>query len=230
MDRGEFAGVFADSAEGWDRILEEHAEIIVLETSDPDLESLASFRRENHQELPFVIVIVPDYRATLKAFELRAFDVLVEPVGEALLASTLRKVESAVLQRRDAPRDPRQSSMDAAQFSTRGYLTRMLVKANGVLLLINVSDIRWAQAEGPYVCLHTNNGTHLVRMPIGGLEKSLSPETFIRIHRSSIVNLGRVRHIQPTTNGDCTVALDDGTLLSMSRSFRARVLQRFTSE
>jgi len=111
----------------------------------------------------------------------------------------------------------------------RTYPRRVLVRSRGTIYLVNVDHIRWVGAEGAYISLHTQEGTHLLRMCIGRFEELLPPEKFARIHRSAIVNLDSISRMLSLAYGKCAVVLDDNTRLVMSRSFREILLRRFVA-
>lgn len=103
------------------------------------------------------------------------------------------------------------------------YAERLAVKTAGRVLLLSTAEIDWVAAEGNYVRLHAGKRSHLVREAIGSLESRLDPHAFVRIHRSAIVRLERIRELQPWSHGEYRVILQDGTQLTLSRSYRDRL-------
>ena len=89
--------------------------------------------------------------------------------------------------------------------------------------MLSPASIDWIEAADNYVCLHCGSATHVLRETMSGLESQLDPAAFVRIHRSAIVNLHRVREIQPWFRGDSRLVLDNGTVLTLSRTYRGRV-------
>jgi two-component system LytT family response regulator len=106
---------------------------------------------------------------------------------------------------------------------------RLLVKSGGRISFLRSEEVDWIEAQGDYVCLHTNGKKHLMRERISHLEKLLPHGRFLRIHRSTIVNIDRIKEMQPLSYGDYAVILVDGTRLTLSRSYRQHVFQRLTS-
>ncbi len=104
-----------------------------------------------------------------------------------------------------------------------GFASRILVKHDGRMFFVKTSDIDWIEADRNYVRLHVGKTAHTIRERIGHLEETLDPRAFARIHRSTIVNLNRVREMQQWFSGDYVVILDDGTRLRLSRHYRDRV-------
>jgi len=107
------------------------------------------------------------------------------------------------------------------------YLTRMVFKSRGRIMLLPVSDIRWIAAEENYVRLCTRAETHLLRQTMIDLESKLDPAQFARVHRSAIVNLQFVKEVRRESRGDFALLLTDGQRVPMSRSHQARILQVF---
>jgi two-component system LytT family response regulator len=111
---------------------------------------------------------------------------------------------------------------------SEGRPDRFMVKSGGRITFLRSSEIDWAEAQGDYVCLHVQGKKHLIRERISRLELQLPSEAFIRIHRSSIVNIDRIREMQPLYYGEYSVILQDGTRLTLSRSFKHKVFERLT--
>src|SRR5262245_1362799 len=103
------------------------------------------------------------------------------------------------------------------------YLDRLVIKAPGRVLFVNVRDIDWFEAAGNYVRLHNGKSKHLFRQTMNKLEAKLDPSCFLRIHRETIVNLDRVVELQPLFHGNFAVLLKTGAELTLSRSYRAQL-------
>ena len=107
--------------------------------------------------------------------------------------------------------------------TAKRHLTRFVVREAGRLLLVDAAQVDWIEAADNYAVLHAGAATHLVRETMAGLATGLDPERFVRIHRSTIVQIDRVREVQPAFHGDFIVLLRDGTRLNMSRGYRSAV-------
>jgi two-component system LytT family response regulator len=106
------------------------------------------------------------------------------------------------------------------------YLDRIMVRERERIRFVPTAEIDWLESEGNYVRLHTPAGNHLIRASLTGLLERLDPRRFVRIHRSTIVNVDRVREMQPWVGGDYMVILVDGRKLRVSRSYRHELLDR----
>jgi two-component system, LytTR family, response regulator len=112
-----------------------------------------------------------------------------------------------------------------ANADTPHYLTRLTVKHDQHRVRLQVDDIDWIESAANYACLHLGGSTCIVRMTMRELERRLDPTRFVRIHRSSIVQVDRIRAVVPAWHGDCDVTLIDGTILRLTRNYRSRLVQ-----
>jgi two-component system LytT family response regulator len=119
-------------------------------------------------------------------------------------------------ERHDGHKEPREGASGQ-------YTARIIFKSRGRILFLPVSDIRWIGAEENYVRICTGTETHLLRETMSSMEQRLDPETFLRVHRSAIVNLRYVKEVRTETRGDFMVHLVNGQKLAMSRSYHARI-------
>jgi two-component system LytT family response regulator len=163
------------------------------------------------RDVPPAIVFVTAYdRYALRAFEAGALDYLLKPFDDARFDLALsRAVERIAL----AKTKPTKSE-------------RLVIKNAGHVAFLNVSEIDWIEAADYYACLHVGPRTHMLRRSIAELEQDLDPARFCRIHRSTIVNLNRVRGLTLSTDGDYEVELEDKTRLRLSRSYRKQLQSR----
>jgi two-component system LytT family response regulator len=112
---------------------------------------------------------------------------------------------------------------------SRGQAQRVLVRSEGRIRFVPVADIDWIEAADNYARLHVGPERHLVRETMANLEVRLDPTQFARIHRSSIVNIARIRELQPTFNGEYAVLLSTGAKLTLSRGYRDALRERIGS-
>jgi two-component system LytT family response regulator len=164
-----------------------------------------------------------------KARKQRANAVAAERLGE-LLETVRRLADGGAVEARDgatalaslsgaaAPSAP-----PAAAGANGRYASRILVKQDGRMFFVKTTEIDWIEADRNYVRLHVGKTAHTIRERISHLEETLDPRLFARIHRSTIVNLNRVREMQQWFSGDYVVILEDGTRLRLSRHYRDRV-------
>lgn len=156
---------------------------------------------------PVIFVTAYDEYA-LRAFEAGALDYLLKPFDDARFGRALKRAKDRI-----AVAPPQQP-------------TRLVVKNRGRMLFLAASEIDWIEAADYYACLHVGRDAHLIRRSLSELERDLGAERFVRIHRSAIVNLDRVRGLELQDSGDYEVVLDAGARLRLSRRYRRRLEER----
>jgi two-component system LytT family response regulator len=223
----EIVGEAVDGVAAVEAIRAHRPDLVFLDIQMPGLSGFDVLEEVSGIHLPVVIFVTAYDQYAIKAFEVHALDYLLKPFSAARLACALDRARRQLGSDVDREDDDRLARLLAArQEAPRGptYLTRIPVKARDRFLLLKMEEVAWIEAAQNYVELHARDGTFLVRGTMNELEARLDPAQFARIHRSTVVNLDRVRDITPTWNGDFDVVLHDGTGLKLSRSYRDRVL------
>lgn len=165
------------------------------------------------KDLPPAIVFVTAYdQYALRAFEAGALDYLLKPFDDTRFDLALDRARQRIAAAKDLPRK----------------LDRFAIKSAGQISFLRISEIDWIEAADYYACLHVGNRTHMLRRSIAELEQDLDPALFCRVHRSTIVNLNRVRGLELNQDGSHELLLDDGTRLRLSRSYRKHLEQRMS--
>jgi two-component system LytT family response regulator len=163
-------------------------------------------------DLPHAVIFVTAYdEYALRAFEAGALDYLLKPFDDARFGRALNRAKDKL-----AHYAPLQSQP----------AKRLVVRSPGQVLFLNVSDIDWIEAASYYACLHVGSDTHIIRRTLAELERDLGEEKFIRIHRSLIVNLDRIRGLELQNSGEYEVVLKSKVRLRLSRRFRKRLQDR----
>jgi two-component system LytT family response regulator len=109
----------------------------------------------------------------------------------------------------------------------QSYISKMLVKLNGRLIIVQTDDLDWIEAWADYIRLHCKGKTHIVRQKLSDIEARLDPKKFLRIGRSAIVNVDRIKELEPLHQGDYIISLYDNTQLNLSRNYRDRLTALF---
>ncbi|MCM2268847.1 MAG: LytTR family DNA-binding domain-containing protein [Thermoanaerobaculia bacterium] len=198
-------------------------DLLLLDVQMPEQDGFALLRALPDDGRPAVIFVTAFDEHAVAAFEVNAVDYLLKPVDPERLTEAIARV------RRERGAAGGAGELDLRlrslleTLAPRGrFMDRILVRRPGRISFVNVEEIHWISAEGNYVRLHLAKERHLVRLKIGTLEERLDPSRFLRIHRSVIVNLDRVRELHRLPGGDYTVLLDGGATLTMSRSYKSR--------
>lgn len=236
--------IVAEAGSGSDavRLITQHSpELLFLDIQMPGLDGFDVLERIDAASIPAIIFVTAFDQYALRAFEVHAFDYLLKPFDDARFEKALRQAKAQVEQREInklsrklfallEDREAEQSAAVQQRAERSKYLTRLMIKSASRIFFLKVEEIDWIGAEDYYVKLHFGRKTHLLRESMNELEAKLDPEKFVRIHRSSIVNLDRVKELHAHFNGDYVVILLDGTELKLSRSRREQLQSLLRSD
>lgn len=214
----------ASGAEAVVAIRDEQPDLVFLDVQMPELDGFDVLRAACPERAPLVVFATAYDEYAVRAFETHALDYLLKPIDDDRFRRTLERAREELAGRRG--RHDGLQALIASLRSDRRYLRRLVVKAAGRVLFLRASDVDWVEAAANYVVLHVGSSEHLMRDALAGLELKLDPEQFVRIHRSTIVNLDRVKDLSAWVRGEQVLTLKDGTRLAVGRAFRQR-LQRF---
>lgn len=219
----------ADTAAATAAIFDHKPDVVFLDVQMPDLACFTALESLTPAETPQVVFAMAFDRSAVEAFGSAALDYLLKPFDAERLRATLDRAR----ERHADPRGRRELIAAIRDFSaTRGasgvpapeephrYLDRMSVKVDGRIMFIRVADVDYFEAAANYVRIHVNGAKHLIRERISELAGHLDPETFARIHRSTIINVHRIKEVQPWFSGDAVVVLHSGQRVRLSRQYR----------
>lgn len=182
-------------------------------------------------EMPVVIFATAYDQYALRAFEAHALDYLLKPFDDDRFEDALNRALQTIKQKQIgtlgnqllALVEGRQKEEEISPPQQIEYLERIMIKSKDALFFVKVTDISWIEAAGDYVSLHVGKKSHLLRDSMSGMETKLNPRQFVRIHRSSIVNIEAIKELRPYFHGDYIVYLKDGTELRLSRRYWHRL-------
>ena len=211
----EIIGECEDGTAAIDDIRRSRPDVVFLDVQMPGLDGFDVVDALEPAEQPAIVFVTAYDRYAVRAFDVHAVDYLLKPFERARLRKTLARLET-LNDARDAAR-----RVHAAVESVRAQqpLRRVLVKSAGKVYAVRLEDVDSIQSAGHYLEMHAGSATHLVRGSIGGIETRLDPARFTRIHRSVIVNVDRIRELQPAFHGEFVVILQNGRRLRCSRSY-----------
>jgi two-component system LytT family response regulator len=203
---------------------QQSVDLLFLDVQMPDLDGFGVVREIGAGRLPDVVFVTAHDKYAIQAFEINALDYLLKPVTADRFAKALQR---AKVRLGDAPvsaTNHRQIlSLLETIASPRKFLHRLAVRSGGRTVFVDVNEIEWMQAAENYVELHVGGAVHLLRVPIGTLEASLDPELFVRIHRSLILNIGRIQDLQPAFHGEYAITMKSGVRLQSGRLYNEKI-------
>jgi two-component system LytT family response regulator len=236
IDGVEVTGSFARADAALEALRNDAPDVVFLDVQMPGRDGFEMLADLAPEKRPVVVFVTAYDEYAVRAFEVRALDYLLKPVDAERLAETVAQVRERVQQQtlgdaRAQLQGVLERLTDAADGSTDGSpgqlaeadtptSPRIAVRTHGRVVMLRPHEIDWVEGAGDYVQLHTSDGTHLLRETMQAIEERLGPHGFQRIHRSTIVNLDRVRALTTDAHGAYLVCLDDGPRLKLSRSYR----------
>ena len=217
-------GEAANAEETFELVRKTKPQVIFLDIHMPGMDGLdiaAELSLGKDAPPPHIIFTTAHDQYALRAFEVHAVDYLLKPFSRERLSSAIERARKQI--------NTHQASGQHSGSSPGRYASRIVFKSRGRIVFLPLSDIRWISAEENYVRIRTATETHLLRETMARLQEKLDPEVFLRIHRSSIVNLQFVKEVRTEPDGEYSVVLLNGEKVSMSRSYRARITDLLTN-
>jgi two-component system, LytTR family, response regulator len=229
----EIIGQCSNGREALAAIREQKPDLVFLDIQMPGLSGFDVLAELQPHELPMIVFVTAYDRFAVQAFEARAIDYVLKPVDDARLAATLAHVRELTDQR--------------AAVAERNQLVHLLAELRGSgeiepgepampqtphwlpirngreTVRVPVQSIEWVDAAGDYLCIHASGHTHILRATMREMENLLDPRLFQRVHRSTIVNLTRVKSLRAHMNGEYFLRLEGGQELKLSRTYRDKV-------
>jgi two-component system, LytTR family, response regulator len=220
----EVVGECASGAEAVAAIEEQAPDVVFLDVQMPEFDGFDVLQAVGPDRMPLVVFATAHDEYAVRAFEAHALDYLLKPFDDERLRRALDRAREE-LAKRQVPADRLQALVESLRRDRR-YLQRLVVRARGRVVFLRAAEVDWIEAAANYATLHVGASEYLVRDTVASLESKLDPEQFLRIHRSTIVNLDRVSGVSAWVRGEQALALKDGTRLTVGRAFRGR-LKRF---
>ncbi|HEY4677824.1 MAG TPA: LytTR family DNA-binding domain-containing protein [Candidatus Angelobacter sp.] len=213
----EVAGECGDGESAVTAIREQKPDLVFLDIQLPEFDGFDVIRAVGKHAMPVTIFVTAYDRYALQAFEAHALDYLLKPFSEDRFRdSLLRARRTLELGKQQVPNHQLSRLLEEID-KKKDYLERIPVPVKGRFLFFNVRDLDWIEAEGNYLRLHGGLISHLIRGNMNEMEAKLDPDRFMRIHRSTIVNLQRIREVQPWFHGHHRVVMTSGQELKLSR-------------
>jgi two-component system LytT family response regulator len=192
----------------------------------PETDGFAVLKRINAESIPAIVFVTAYDQYALKAFETHALDYLLKPFSDERFAVTLDRAKNQIRQRAAAELSRKlralltEHSGLQQSAAAESYVSRFLIKQSNRIFFVRAEEVDWIEATDYCVSLHTGTKVHVLRETMSELENKLDPAKFLRIHRSAIVNLHRVKEVQAKSGGEYFAVMKDGTQLKLSRGRR----------
>jgi two-component system, LytTR family, response regulator len=223
-------GECKNGVEAIDTIGREKPDLVFLDIQMPEKNGFDVIRSFDPKDLPTIIFVTAYDQYALQAFDVHALDYLLKPFNRERIKRAVARAREHLDHKRMGNIDERLNALIADIRSERKYLDRLVVKAVGRVFFLKIDEIDWIEAAGNYVKLHVGREAHMIRETMNGIESKLDPAKFLRIHRSTVVNIDRIKELHPMFSGDYAVILRNGTELALSRNYRERFTELFENQ
>jgi two-component system LytT family response regulator len=198
-------------------------DLVFLDVQMPELTGFEVLDRLDPARMPVVIFVTAYDQYALKAFEVSALDYLLKPFDRERFKRALDRARAELERRTTGAVNEKVLRLLSEMQRSKKYVDKLIVRAGGRVLFLRADEIDWIEAAGNYVRLHAGKEEYLYRETMTKLEEQLNPDRFARIHRSTIVNIERIKELQPWFRGDYIILLRDNSKLILSRTYRGRL-------
>jgi two-component system LytT family response regulator len=218
-----------DAAQTIAAVKDYRPDLVFLDIQMPDGDGFEVLKTFSSDYTPIVVFTTAYDAYAIRAFEAHALDYLLKPFDQERLHSAMERVRSEILKANDREIASRILDLLAQARVDSQVERRLVIKAGGRVVFLDVDEIDWIEAAANYVKLNAGKESYLLREGIGRVSEKLDPVQFVRIHRSVIVNVGKIKELQPCNTGEYIVVLKSGKELSCSRGYRAGLQQLIQS-
>jgi two-component system LytT family response regulator len=200
-------------------------DLIFIDVEMPGISGLDLLRRLPKEQARCVVFLTAHEEYALDAFDVEALDYILKPIDDARFAACIERARRVLSLHRQEANLERLYGLLATtdKKDNGGVIKRFPVRRGNDFTFVQVGDVDWIEGLGDYAGLHVGNRTHLIREPLNILEARLDRTQFVRIHRSTIVQVERIVRVEPSTNRDAVLMLRGGKTLRVSRTYRSRL-------
>jgi len=223
----ELVGECADGHEAVSAIQTLAPDLVFLDIQIPELDGFGVLEAVGVERMPAVIFVTAYDRYALQAFDVNALDYLLKPYNRERFHKAVERARAQLSNGAKGELSERLLSLLENLQPEQRHLERLMIKSSGRVFFLRTTEIDWIEAEGNYLRLHVGKESHLLRETMNRLAAKLDQDKFLRIHRSTLVNIERIKELQPLFSGDYVVILRDGKQLTLSRSYRDKLLELF---
>jgi len=219
----ELIGEASNGKEAVEMINAQEPDIVFLDVQMPEMDGFAVLEAVGLGQLPDIVFTTAYESYAIRAFELHALDYLLKPFDQQRFRDAMKHARERLHSRPEEDGRLQIGALLERINSKQAYLDRLIIKADGRITFLNTREIDWIEADDKYVHLHTGKGARMVRQTLSAMETQLDPAKFVRIHRSTMVNLERIKELQPLFNGEYSLLMEDKTKLTLSRTYKDKL-------
>jgi two-component system LytT family response regulator len=200
--------------------------LVFLDVQMPELDGLGVIEAVGAEHMPLTVFVTDYDQHAIRAFESNALDYLLKPFSDERYEAAMARVKARLDERSLGEFAQHMLDMVSRLPARQAWLDRFVVKCGGATRFVRSADIDWIEAAGVYVSLHLGGKEFLYRASLQDLAEKLDPGRFARVHRSAIVNIESVLHLEPISHGEFEAVLKNGSRARVSRTYRAQLEKR----
>ncbi|TAL03547.1 MAG: response regulator transcription factor [Verrucomicrobia bacterium] len=198
-------------------------DLVFLDVRLPDMDGFSVLAELPQQRLPVIVFVTANDEFALQAFDVHALDYVVKPISPERLQRALQRAREHLQQRRGGNMDQRLGALLRDLKTSPRQTDRLAVKSSGKVVFLRLADIDWVESADNYVKLHVGSESHMLRETMNALEQRMPADRFIRISRSALVNVEKIKELHPMFHGEYVVVLTNGTRVNLTRSYRDKL-------
>jgi two-component system, LytTR family, response regulator len=221
----EIVGECSNGKEALATIKKQEPDVVFLDIQMPEMDGFKVLETLGLEHLPEIVFTTAYESYAIRAFELHALDYLLKPFDQVRFKAALKHVKERIHSQQLGDGRLQIRTLLETIKAQPAHLDRIIIKADGRISFLNTGEIDWIEADDKYVHLHTGKGTKIVRQTLSAMETELDPKRFVRIHRSAIVNVDRIKELQPLFSGEHSVLMENGTKLTLSRNYKDKLFE-----
>ena len=225
-DEIKIIGECGNGLEAVDFIAKNNPQLVFLDVQMPELDGLSMLKKLGSTKIPAIIFTTAFEEYAIRAFEFHALDYLLKPFDEERFNKAVKFAKIRLLN----PLEKKQEEIQISELAKNAkekseFLERLLIKQNGRIIFLKVSEIDLIRADDKYVQLHAGKTIHLIRQTLSAMNKQLDPQKFVQIHRSIIINVERIKELQTMFSGDYTIVMENEAEIPLNRNYRKRLFE-----
>ncbi len=223
----EVVEVCANGKEAIDEINEQDPDLVFLDIQMPEINGFEVLQHIESDRVPAIIFVTAYDEYALKAFEVHALDYLMKPFNKARFRDSLQRAKNSIKSNGNTEVGEKIENLLEYLNPEQESLSRILIKTSSRYFFLKADEIDWIESAGNYVRIHSGKNNYLIRETMINMEKKLDDDKFFRIHRSTIINVEKVKELEQWFHGDYQVIMYNDEKLTMSRNYKD-LLERFS--